>query len=467
MEIEDFKANSVSNYHNYFGNTLPQGNAKESVIHQIVIQNNLLLKDSADISDADIIKFVITDSNASLLGLSLLNHGAEGLFSYFMLEKYPEKAIDIFDHCNFNSLDKNGHSLFDMVKIFRMKKKSEMKAKLNNLNPELELRAKELKMIKSIGHCWDLAMKINLKNPNNCTVTQVSLEAGSSMCFAYQISKAMKTFYEEYNILDESQALPLINALQRAADHLSDKEILAMIHSGQPTIIFSGYSDHGTAFLLWNNNFVICDTSGVNEPLSFRDFDPSKLTEVHIREIKDSYFRQQTAYENFLNFLDSELNLKETVVDHVNRCDVQVIEKQTVGNCGWKCLEGLVFAYLVLEKLQSGDRSSDEKAVYSVFQSLTNVYYQWNAFLKTIQYEKYVNYHAEKVHDYPPSLELLEKIANEKFSTRKAVKMLYAPFQKRLEKAQNLYRTKIIPRYRISGRETQNTAPSQILSNTH
>lgn len=206
----------------------------------------------------------------------------------------------------------------------------------------------------------------------------IPLEGGFSNLFATKIAKSILEFSKAFPLhLDENSAVDLAEVLQFAAGNNSPEQTLKRIRQGMPTCILTGYDQHAATVFIWGDFFIWCDRSGepgVN-PISVCRFDPEKLRELDIQQMKDVKSKPSKEYIQMMTSLYVKLGVRQSEDDlEIQKCID--IPAQVVGNCGWASVEGALKAHLVLNRLKkcpSGVQQNEalKESVSETFTSYT------------------------------------------------------------------------------------------------
>ncbi|MBS0636878.1 MAG: ankyrin repeat domain-containing protein, partial [Verrucomicrobia bacterium] len=170
------------------------------------------------------------------------------------------------------------------------------------------------------------------------------------------IAKSIQRFSKQFPaLLDKSHARHFAQGLLFAHDMRSHtpKEALARIRRGLPTTIATGFTNHAVAVLIWNDLFIHCDRAGVfTKALSVYRFNRDKIAEQDIELLIGCKDQSCERYvQAFQETLPTRLEFSQSD-NEVMLEKMMALPMQTVGNCAWASVEGIVKAYLLVNSLR-------------------------------------------------------------------------------------------------------------------
>lgn len=255
--------------------------------------------------------------------------------------------------------------------------------KIHSIHPEEACNyAKQYKQTKLMSHAFAV------KGSSHIQGRKINWEAGTKEIAAITMASSAKQFAEQFpSLLDEASAQHLAQSLQFAADHKSRKldQYLHGIQRGMPTFFLTGYQEHGTTVLIWNDLFILCDRNRTRSiPLEIYHYDRNKLTRYIIQRLLLS--QSAAAYlNNIQNVYPKELNFTQTAADKQLQT-MASLPLQIVGNCGWASTEGAVKAYLLLAKLQQ------EGFTQNLQNSIDQTFSNWLLFQQLSLLDSYIEH---------------------------------------------------------------------------
>lgn len=268
---------------------------------------------------------------------------------------------------NYTARDKEGFSLLALIKSSRPPHKKKLiellKAHAKNDFDTMYQYAKQLNEHKRFGHAFHISKEMTIQGVKVLSV------GGYPECAAKTLAKMVRAFSKEFTYIDANSANELTQALQFAADQRSHtpNQTLSRIKKGKFTIILTGWQGHATACGLLQEQMLIVNTGPSGkvspdvasligepaiEPLQIPHYNPEKLDCESVQLLREEQIGLSADRESYAatmyTLLPVKLQLSEKDSDReiVKKCNVQ---KQTVSNCSWASLEGIIKAYLTIK----------------------------------------------------------------------------------------------------------------------
>ncbi|MCE5316126.1 MAG: ankyrin repeat domain-containing protein [Parachlamydia sp.] len=209
---------------------------------------------------------------------------------------------------------------------------------------------------------------------------------------AHQMAKSMPLFGQQSpDLLDYRTIRLLTQSLHFAADPHNSKQILERIRKGLPTPILTGFYEHAVNVLIWKDLFVICDRGGfLGTPLKIQRFDPNKLDQNAIQMLIDIGSQPEEKYmEAMTTTLPKQLSFTQSENEQLLQ-ELIDIPLQIVGNCGWASTEGMVKAFLLLQRLKDNNFSLAVRQPEELKQSNEITFANWLFFQQMLLLDKYI-----------------------------------------------------------------------------
>ncbi len=234
-----------------------------------------------------------------------------------------------------------------------------------------------------MGHVFEIADRSLILTKEQKQINQINLAgiAGGSFFWKtiLRTAKSLLSFYEENQInfpLPES----IGETLTFAAKSSQSQELLTRWSKGKPVFINIGYEYHQAYILLFNDLLLICDRGGDYPPLKIFNFKKSLLNEAILKEISMVQLKNQADYQEVI-WRQLPQKLKFTQTEVITRVENQVpLTNQKIGNCGWKSMSGILFAFFMLDRLNT-DHSTDSRLENIVEEIVDDFNYFYNCLI--------------------------------------------------------------------------------------
>ncbi len=228
----------------------------------------------------------------------------------------------------------------------------------------IERFAQKLKATKLLTHVFSLRGTANIGGQ------KIPFEFGQREIAAAKMAKSCPA--------------PLQEALEFAAEQNSHspQETLERIKQGKPTCILTGYSDrnvgHAATVLVQGELFMLCDRGrSFSAPLLVHKFDPSKLNEQTIEQLRALAYMPKKEYLNFVsNELPKMLSFEQAPNEKAI-IELLGIPNQTVSNCTWASTEGIVKALFLFKELGGTQLPTDDSQKQQLKNSLEVIFSNW------------------------------------------------------------------------------------------
>jgi len=212
----------------------------------------------------------------------------------------------------------------------------------HNFHTEIKLR--------EIGHAFKML-------GNNFEGAGLGRGSGDSLYWLHRMSNANRQLTNE-QILNDSQAHLLQEAIDFAASAPTKGQIMSRIREGKPVIIPTGFSGHTTSVVIWGSNIVLCNRGAGNiteQTSNFYKFDQNKLDENIIDQILALKNGSEKEYEKFFyNTLPASLGYDPKKTSDMCRylSSRGNLNWQIGGHCSYDNIEAAVSCLMLLEEFK-------------------------------------------------------------------------------------------------------------------
>lgn len=345
--------------------------AYEWEIAELIIESNQQAK-SEDfiVSNRHFIDYICEEDDVLEFENSVLYHNellcCDGvLLAIKFLKKYPEtlkKYIDTYP------------PLATFIDSFNNPSEKSLKAFLQFLHQHLRdkrrkktLKNKEKFKIRSLGHCFELPLKKYYLSSSG-TSKEFKFKGGELKEWRPYMSKVnrlmQKNFPATFN-------MPLSDHIDLA---LNPGEILSRIQRNLPTSLDTGFRGHAVCCLFWGQYFILCNRGNASrKPIEVYLYDSKRMTSEVVNKLHELKSLEKNEYTKYLftelpkilDFRQEELQLG------IEKCCL--LADQTMGNCSWASLEGLVWSVVMLNQINQTHESITSlenivKKVNAIFQ---------------------------------------------------------------------------------------------------
>lgn len=228
------------------------------------------------------------------------------------------------------------------------------------------------------AHIWEIGGKVTIEDGRNHSLER-SLEGNFRKSMQMRFIEYSRQFFnsEEPVLQQHATVMQSLRALRKT-------EVLEAIQNGWPFLMPIGVTDHCISLVFHGNQLFLCNRGdGMSKnAIEIYSFDPSKVTEEHIRTLRDSEKSIQDVHR-----LLKEFGAIFTGSIHQN--------PQTVGNCTWANIESGFYAF-TYTLAEGDDKSKREEAKL--------IHKRFRSFAKVRSLEEYLQ------NVTPPSIPFLKKI---------------------------------------------------------
>lgn len=315
------------------------------------------------------------------------------------------------------SRNSNNHNIIDILKAIKPENYTKIKNLIYEKLPELKLINKEISMRKKLAHFWEIEKHTTFQDFKGEEFS-IRLLGYQSKRFSTFVRKSLYRFAFDYpKQLNYKRLNHLSNALQIASNqsYWSSEQYYNRIMKGQPTIIFSGPTEHSVTFLFQSDCFVICDRAEGQDPLRIYFYNRDLLSPELLEYLVNDSQSPTKFYRNLKKFVKAISGVSNILDKFINHHDS--IGPQSTNNCSWASYEGILLAYFIIDEMDAQEKKleklDDDKfyeAFSKIFSDKISAFNLFSTYIKTIYFEKYIHYHCKEPRKYPPDLELIQDI---------------------------------------------------------
>ncbi len=307
----------------------------------------------------------------------------------------PEMADLLIGHgASLTALDKYGHTP-------HLHAKSENNEKfyrhIKGRDAKADSYSKEYYRRIRLAHICKIPGTTTLPDPIESRIT-VSLEGWYAADFWKVIHKRLQSFFSQCK-----EVPPGINAEEvveacrftmqtRSWDKKSQFE---RYQQNKPVCLNTGYEEHHSTVLLWNNLFIISDKAkqeGWTLPLAV-EIDRDKVKEEFLSKIIHLKDLPPDDYIHFFKYVLPSYKTKQPECPLIGRLNkILTLPPLVTETCTWDNTEASIFALFILQMVSHNDSSVQEarKSDEELQSEALAFFKEWQTFVATYEKQKYL-----------------------------------------------------------------------------
>lgn len=248
-----------------------------------------------------------------------------------------------------------------------------------------------------LAHICKISGTTTLPHPARAELLTVELEGWYAADFWKIIHKRLQCFFSQCSELpagiNPEEVVDLCSFTVQTRSRKAS--LLERYKQSKPICLNTGYEEHHSTFLLWNNLFIICDKSKIESqtlPLAV-EIEQEKVTKEFLSEILHLPDSPIDDYVHFLLYVLPLYRPKEPQIALTERlAHLLKLPRLETATCTWDNTEAAIFALFILQMTRYNDTLVPEarKADKELQSAALAFFKEWQTFVATYEQQKYL-----------------------------------------------------------------------------